>query len=224
LISFTEAHESHSFLSWRPMKAVVLLSGGIDSPVAAYVMAKADAEVLALHMDNTPYSKESGKAQRIVEQLRKITDQAIPLYIAPHGKFNLSVIEKSRIPNIRCVLCKRFMMRAAEALAVREGCNAIVMGDSMGQVASQTLRNISTEEQAIRLPIVRPLIGMDKEEIIRIAKEIGTYELSIKDAGECGIVPLKPSTGAGLNKILNAESEMNISDMIKGTIEGIEKF
>ena len=203
---------------------MVLLSGGIDSPVAAYVMANVGTEIIALHMDNTPYTKPSEKAKAIIQQLRKVTGQPIPLVIAPHGKFNLSEIEKTRSSHIRCVLCKRFMMRAAEQLASQENCNAIVMGDSMGQVASQTLRNMKVEQQAIDMQVVRPLIGLDKEEIIQIAKEIGTYELSINEAYECGIVPDKPSTSASLSSILDAEKLMNISDMIQNTIEGIKKF
>ena len=206
------------------MKAVVLLSGGIDSPVAAYVMAKQGTEIIALHMDNTPYTKPSEKAKTIIQQLRKVTGQPIPLIIAPHGKFNLSVIETTESSHIRCVLCKRFMMRAAEALARQENCNAIVMGDSLGQVASQTLRNMKVEQQAIDMQVVRPLIGLDKEEIIKIAKEIGTYELSINEAYECGIVPDKPSTNANIEKILESEEPMDVNTMIENTIQGIKKF
>ena len=206
------------------MKAVVLLSGGIDSPVAAYVMAKAGAEIIVLHMDNTPFTKPSEKSKTIVDRLRKVTGQAIPLFIAPHGKFNLSVIDTTENPHIRCVLCKRFMMRVAEQLAGQENCNAIVMGDSMGQVASQTLRNMKVEQQAINMLVVRPLIGLDKEEIIKIAKEIGTFELSITEAYACGIVPDKPTTNANLETMLAAEELMNIPEMIKNTVAGIKKF
>ena len=205
------------------MRAIALLSGGIDSPVAAYMMAKQGVEIIALHMDNTPYTKPTDKAKAIVEQLEKASGMEIPLFIAPHGKFNLSEIEKSQIPNIRCVLCKRFMMRVAERLADREKCNAIVMGDSMGQVASQTLRNMGVEQQAISMQILRPLIGLDKEEIIKIAKEIGTYELSINEAYECAIVPPKPSTNAGLEKVLAAEEKMDLKSMLENTMNGTIK-
>lgn len=204
------------------MKAIVLMSGGIDSPVAAYVMAKQGTEIIALHMDNTPYTKPSEKAKGIIQQLREVTGQDIPLIIAPHGKFNLSVIETTKSSHIRCVLCKRFMMRAAETLAKQENCNAIVMGDSLGQVASQTLRNMKVEQQAIDMQVVRPLIGLDKEEIIKIAKEIGTYELSIDEAYECGIVPDKPSTNASLERILEAEELMDIETMVNSTIKGLK--
>ena len=205
------------------MEAVVLLSGGIDSPVAAYVMAKAGAEIIALHMDGDPFFKSTVRVDRLVAKLREITGQTIPLFTAPHGSANLEEISKTRIPNIRCVLCKRFMMRTAEALARQENCNTIVMGDSMGQVASQTLKNMRVEQEAVKIPILRPLIGMDKEQIVQIAIKIGTYQLSIEGAGPCGIVPTKPSIGANLQKILEAESEMDVPTMINNAICGLKK-
>jgi thiamine biosynthesis protein ThiI len=205
------------------MKAVVLLSGGIDSPVAAYVMAKAGAEIIALHMDGTPFFKSTVRVDKLVKKLREITGQPVPLFTAPHGSANLEDISKTRIPNIRCVLCKRFMMRTAEALAKQENCNTIVMGDSMGQVASQTLRNMRVEQEAVKIPILRPLIGMDKEQIVQVAIKIGTYRLSIEGAGPCGIVPVKPSIGANLQKILAAEAEMDVPKMINNAMAGMKK-
>jgi thiamine biosynthesis protein ThiI len=205
------------------MKAIVLLSGGIDSPVAAYVMAKAGAEIIALHMDGNPYFKSTVRVDKLVKKLREITGQPVPLFTAPHGSANLEEISKTRIPNIRCVLCKRFMMRTAEALARQEVCNAIVMGDSMGQVASQTLRNMRVEQEAVKIPILRPLIGMDKEQIVQIAIKIGTYPLSIEGAGPCGIVPVKPSIGANIQKILEAEKNMDVPVMIENAMAGMKK-
>ena len=205
------------------MKAVVLLSGGIDSPVAAYVMAKAGAEIIALHMDGTPFFKSTVRVDKLVKKLRERTGQPVPLFTAPHGSANLEEISTSRIPNIRCVLCKRFMMRTAEALARREGCNAIVMGDSMGQVASQTLKNMRVEQEAVSIPILRPLIGMDKEQIVQVAIKIGTYPLSIEGAGPCGIVPTKPSIGASLQRIMDAESQMDVPTMIGNAMGGMKK-
>jgi len=205
------------------MKAVVLLSGGIDSPVAAYVMAKAGAEIIALHMDGTPYFESNPRVEKLVAKLREITGQPMPLFTAPHGAANLSEIEKTRVPNIRCVLCKRFMMRTAQALARREQADAIVMGDSLGQVASQTLRNMRAEQQAVSLPIIRPLIGMDKQEIVDLARKIGTYQLSIEGAGPCGIVPAKPSVAATLGKILEAEAGMDVEGMVEKAMAGMKK-
>jgi thiamine biosynthesis protein ThiI len=174
-------------------------------------------------MDGAPWFQSTVRVDRLVKRLRELTGQEMPLFTAPHGTANLDEISKSRIPNIRCVLCKRFMMRAAEALAKRENCNAIVMGDSMGQVASQTLRNMRVEQQAISLPIIRPLIGMDKDQIVKLAREIGTFELSIENAGPCGIVPAKPSTSASLEKILAAEAAMDVPGMIENTLAGMKK-
>jgi thiamine biosynthesis protein ThiI len=116
------------------------------------------------------------------------------------------------------------MMRTAEALAKREGCEAIVMGDSLGQVASQTLKNIRVEQQAVSIPIIRPLIGMDKDQIIRVARDIGTYEISILGAGPCGMVPAKPSTEARLRRILEAEAEMDVGAMVGKALAGMRKY
>ncbi len=203
------------------MKAVVLLSGGIDSPVAAYVMARAGAEIIALHMDGSPYFESNPRVGKLAARLRELTGQPMPLFTAPHGKANLSEIGKTEVPNIRCVLCKRFMMRTAEALARRESCNAIIMGDSLGQVASQTLRNMRAEQQAVGMPIIRPLVGFDKQQIVDMAKEIGTYGLSIEGAGPCGIVPAKPSVAATLGKILDAEATMDVPGMVERAMAGI---
>jgi len=205
------------------MKVVVLLSGGIDSPVAAHKMAEAGAEIILLHMDNSPFGGDVAKVEKIAGQLRKSTGQEAPLFIAPHGEINLGQIGGTENTHIRCVLCKRFMMRVAEALANKENCSAIVMGDSLGQVASQTLRNIRVEEEAVDIPVIRPLIGFDKQEIIEIAKRIGTYDLSIENASECGIVPSKPSTHANLDKIMEAEAGMNVEAMVKYCLDGIER-
>jgi thiamine biosynthesis protein ThiI len=205
------------------VKAVVLLSGGIDSPVAAYLMARAGAEIIALHMDGVPYFESNARVEKLALRLRELTGQEMPLFIAPHGSANLSEIAKTRVANIRCILCKRFMMRTAEALARREGCTTIIMGDSMGQVASQTLRNMRVEQQVVGIPIIRPLIGMDKDQIISIARDIGTFELSIDGAGPCGIVPVKPSTGAGLDRILAAEAEMDVAAMLQNAMTGAKR-
>ncbi len=206
------------------MKILALLSGGIDSPVAAYLMAKAGAEILPLHMDNRPYSDSRDRVLKIVARLREVTGQEMHLYLAPHGEVNLTEIEQTRNPHIRCVLCKRFMLRIAEGFAHREGCGALVMGDSLGQVASQTLRNILIEQEAIKIPIIRPLIGLDKLEIIKIAKSIDTYDISIENASSCEIAPKKPSTHALIEKVRDAEAEMNVKAMIERCLDNIMRL
>jgi thiamine biosynthesis protein ThiI len=206
------------------LRVLVLLSGGIDSPVAAYMMAEVGAEVHFIHMDNVPICDANKPVEKIVERLRKLTSQEMPLWVAPHGRVNLSQIGQTKNPHIRCVLCKRFMQRVGEALARRENCEALAMGDSLGQVASQTLRNIMVEQESVTIPILRPLIGLDKEEIIKIAKDIETFELSIENIGECGILPTKPSTHAHSGNIREAEAEMDISAMVSECLDAVKRI
>lgn len=198
------------------MKLVALLSGGIDSPVAACLMAQRGAEVVLLHMDNRPFSSELGvrKAQLLAEQLRKVTGQEMPLYMAPHGE-NQAINKERCLSSYQCVLCKRLMLRTAQAVARRVGASGIVMGDSLGQVASQTLNNIRAEQHGLELPVLRPLIGLDKLEIERLAKEIGTYEISIMSDGtkDCTAVPSRVITNASVKDILDEEAKVDLGSM-----------
>ncbi len=173
------------------MKIVALLSGGIDSPVAAYLTLAKGASVIPVHIYVGPKTEE--KVRLIVEKLSEYGD--VSGLVTVHPKDRDEVVAKLRglrKEKYTCVLCKFRMVRAAEAVAVRRGARAIVMGDSIGQVASQTLDNILVVSRATRLPIIRPLIGLDKEEIVAIAKEIGTFELSTLPEDECRCVPRHP--------------------------------
>ncbi len=185
------------------MKLIALLSGGIDSPVAVYEMCKAGADVVLLHMDNTPYSDEAQRkdAIELADALRKATGKELPLWIAPH-KPSQDAIHDNCEAGYQCVMCKRVMQRTAREMAKRLGCSGIIMGDSLGQVASQTLRNIRSENIGLDFPVVRPLIGFDKIEIEEIARKIGTYEISIRPGHGCSIVPLRPVTEAKPEKVL----------------------
>ena len=177
------------------MKTVVLISGGIDSPVAAYVMARAGAEVVLLHMDNRPFADDASidKVKKLAEQLRRVTHQEIPLYMAAHGPSQDAIMHKAD-RMYQCVLCKHAMQLTAREFCRRIGADAITMGDSLGQVASQTLHNIRSEVGRIDFTILRPLIGYDKLEIEGIAKEIGTYEISILQVSGCTALPSKVIT------------------------------
>ena len=181
------------------MKVLVLISGGIDSPVAAYVMAHAGAEVALLHMDNRPYADDRSidRAMRIAARLREETGQEMPLYSAPHGPTQKAIAEKADTL-YQCVLCKHAMLLTAERICKEIDAGAIVMGDSLGQVASQTLLNINSEVRGINTVILRPLIGYDKEEIMQIAKAIGTYDLSNLPAIGCTALPKKVVTEADI--------------------------
>lgn len=202
------------------MKVVSLISGGIDSPVATYLMLKKDLEVIALHLDNRPFTdeKQMNKTIAQVEKLKEVTKKEIKTYVVPHGDNQLEFAKNCK-RNLECVLCRRMMLRIAEKISEKEGAFAIVTGESLGQVASQTLRNIKVESQAISIPVIRPLIGFDKIEIEAIAKKIGTYEISILPGLCCTIVPDKPSTAAHLYRVLDEEKKVDIKSLLENCVK-----
>ncbi len=196
------------------MRLVALISGGIDSPVAAYMMDRIGADITLLHMDNRPFADDESidKVKRLTERLREVSGKDIPLYSASHG-ISQQKISETCDNNYQCVMCKRFMLRTAQTFAERNGCSGIVMGDSLGQVASQTLKNIRSVNHGITMPVLRPLIGYDKIEIESIAKDIGTYEISISRSNGCSIVPGRPITEADLKKVKNFDLSSGIDDL-----------
>jgi len=198
------------------MKLISLISGGIDSPVAAYLMLKQDAEVVAVHMKNSE-SENLEKIKLLVKQLEKSSGKNIKTYVVPHVG-NQSEISKNCNRRFQCILCKRMMYHIAEEIAKKEKADAIVTGESIGQVASQTLQNLMVENSAVKIPVIRPLIGFDKNDTIKIAKEIGTYEISIKDDKRCSFVPDKPATMARIEQILEEEKKIDIKKMLKDAV------
>ena len=208
------------------MMVVTLLSGGIDSPVAAHMMLARGAEMLAVHMDNRPYGgleHQLTKVRQLAGRLEHIHGRRMRLFVAPHGGSHAAIMEKCK-PNLHCVLCRRLMLRVAGELGRREGASAIVTGESLGQVASQTLTNIATEFPAAPLPILRPLIGLDKQEIVEMAKSIGTYELSIQPGGCCTAVPQRPATKASIRLVDEEERKLDIPAMVKASLDGLQEL
>ena len=201
------------------MKLVSLVSSGIDSPVATYLFSKKAEEIILLHGDIRPFTdkREIENFKKLVKHLKKICPYSLKVYIIPHGVSLNSYRENCNI-RFTCIFCKRMLLRYAEKIAENEGAEAIIMGDSLGQVASQTLQNILVIDNAVKMLVLRPLIGFDKEDIIRIAKEIGTYDLSILPSHSCNAVPIKPSTSAKLEKILEEERRINIKKLINETL------
>jgi len=202
------------------MKFVALVSSGIDSPVATYLLSKNADEIILVHADNRPFTddREIEKFVTLAKYLKKQVPSKLKAMLIPHGQTLQSY--KTRCDNkFTCVVCKRMMLRYAEAIAKKEHADAIVMGDSLGQVASQTLQNIRVVEQAVSIPILRPLIGFDKEDTIQIAKKIGTFDLSISPADGCGAVPIKPSTRARLEQILAEEQKINVDELVKFAVK-----
>ena len=178
-------------------------------------MANVGADVILLHMDNGEYGdpKEIDKVKKLAARLSEMTGKELPLYIAAHGP-NQEAIKKNCEYSYQCVMCKRVMQNVAKRFAQMQGCDGIIMGDSLGQVASQTLRNIKAEQCDVDYPIVRPLIGLDKEEIIDIAKRIGTFDISIIQTGGCKVVPMKPVTEATIDKVLANEAKLDFEKLV----------
>jgi thiamine biosynthesis protein ThiI len=201
------------------MRLVSLVSSGIDSPVATYLLSKTADETIFVHMDNRPLTddREIENFILIAKYLKKISCSKTKAYIIPHGSTLLSYKQNCN-HKFTCIFCKRMMVRYAEKIAEKEHADAIIMGDSLGQVASQTLQNIRVVEQAVKTPILRPLIGLDKEDVIQIAKKIGTYEFSILKSDGCKAVPLKPSTRAKLDQVLSEENRIDVNNLVKKAV------
>ena len=207
-------------------KVIVLLSSGIDSPVAAYLMMKRGCEVVALHCNNDPFSgpKVTENFNALVDQLN-VYAKGTPIKkrVIDYGEY-LTVAKEKAPEKMTCVLCKSGMYRIAEKLALKLGADAIVDGSSVGQVASQTLSNILATRYGVDVPILSPLIGLDKEEITAIAKNIGTFEISKIDDGGCSAVPKYPETHADLERVKKACEDMDQEVEVQKAFENIRKL
>lgn len=197
---------------------ISLLSGGIDSPVASYMMMKRGARIIFVHFKNrTIRGAEDGvdKIKSLVKALNKFQRKS-KLYIIPFDEFQEEIIVNIPSKN-RMIIYRRFMLKTAEMIAEKENTMGIVMGDSLGQVASQTLENINAVYSTVNLPVFTPLIGMNKQEIIDMAKKIGTYEISIIPYPDCcSLLAAKhPETKARLEEIINQEKNLEIDVAIK---------
>ena len=194
---------------------VMLMSGGIDSPVALDLMLRQGHQMTAVHLDNRPFTDDS-PLEKIVDHLRILRErygQAIPLYVLPHGPTQVTLM-RSTDRHVGCVLCRRFMWRGAERIAERERATFLATGEALGQVASQTLSNMRSATASVRLPIVRPLIGFDKAEIEEMAKSIGTYGISTRPGVCCQAVPDKPATRTDLVQILREEERVDVEELL----------
>jgi len=202
-------------------RVIALLSGGIDSPVAAYRMMRRGCQVSFVHFHGAPFldRRTQEKAREIVKLLTRY-QYTSRLYLVPFGEVQQEVVVNTPAP-YRVLLYRRLMARIAEHLASLEGAKALVTGESLGQVASQTLENLTVIEEAVKLPLFRPLIGMDKEEITEQAKEIGTYEISIQRDQDCCtlFVPRHPATRATMDDIGRAEMTLDLDRLVKAGAE-----
>ena len=206
-------------------KLISLFSGGIDSPVAAWFMMKRGASVSPLFLDQRPFVGDNyyEKALDVAEKLRGYVPlKSYAIYVAPMGE----AMEKitSNVPaRFTCVVCKRMMYRVACRLGEMVGADGIVTGESLGQVASQTLRNLKVLDEASTLPVYRPLIGFEKMDIVAWAKKIGTYEASTVSTHGCSAVPAEPATKARVESVLEAEKSIPIEKLVFGALERITR-
>jgi thiamine biosynthesis protein ThiI len=202
------------------MKAISLISGGIDSPVASYLALKNKIDVVFLHFDNGSFydKKELEKVKSIIELFSKKFSKEFKLYVCNLGIFHEKTIDLE-IRKYHCILCKRTMFRVAEKIALIENADFLLSGENLSQVASQTKSNLKAIDSVTKLFVLRPLLSYDKEETIRIAKEIGTYEIStIKTIG-CSAVPKNPATKSKTGFILKEEERLEIDKIIEKIFE-----
>ena len=206
--------------------AVTLLSGGIDSPVSTYMIAKRGVHLIPVHFFSFPYTSQQAK-DKVIELGRLLTEYC--------GKMTMEVVPFTHIQEEirdKCpeeyftLIMHRFMMRIAEQIAQRSNAKAIVTGENLGQVASQTMEAMASTQAVMTLPILQPLIGMDKEEIVERARQIGTFETSILPYEDCCTVftPRHPRTRPKISEVERAESKLDIDALVAEALEGIERI
>lgn len=202
-------------------KGVLLLSGGIDSPVAGYMMAKRGLEVVSVYYHSHPYTSERAK-EKVIDLAKKLSSYtgSMKLYIVPFTRIQMDIIEKCREDELTIIM-RRFMMRLAEEIAVKEKALSVITGESLGQVASQTLESIYVTDNAVNMPVFRPLAGMDKVDIMDISREIGTYDISILPYEDCCtiFVPKHPKTKPRLKDIEASEAVLDKEELINEAVE-----
>ena len=205
-------------------KVVSLVSSGIDSPVASYLMMKRGCQVIALYCDNSPYTTSEAlqNFNDLIDQLNLYASGApIKKRVVKYGDY-LSTCKAEAPDKMTCVLCKSGMYKLAGKLAKKLHAEAVIDGSSLGQVASQTLPNILATREDLDVPVLSPLIGLDKVEITKIAEKIGTFEISKRDDGGCKAVPKYPETNADLEFVKQIKEDMNQDEELEKAFETIE--
>jgi thiamine biosynthesis protein ThiI len=207
-------------------KAAALLSGGIDSPVACYMIAKRGINLELIHFFSYPYTSLEAK-DKVIQLAKELTGYCgkMKVHVIPFTQIQEEI--RRNCPDVLFTLImRRFMMRLSEAVAVKTGCKALVTGECLGQVASQTLEAMNVTGAVVSMPVLRPVIGMDKEEIIRVARKIGTFETSILPYEDCCTVftPKHPRTRPKVAEVEAAESVLDIDALVEEALQGIERI
>lgn len=205
-------------------KAVAMLSGGIDSPVAMYMIAKRGMSLRAVHFHSFPYTSAQAK-QKVLDLAAIVKKYTLRMTVDVVSFTEIQTAIHERCPEEYMItIMRRFMMRIAEKLARINGCGAVVTGESLGQVASQTLESITSTNAVAHIPVFRPLIGFDKEEIIDIAHKIGTYETSILPYEDCCTIflPKRPVTKPRLSAVEKVESALDVETLVQNALQNVE--
>lgn len=205
-------------------RATLLLSGGIDSPVAGWMIAKRGVHINAVHFHSYPYTSDRAK-EKVLDLARILSESCcgIRVHIVPFTKIQMEIHEKCP-DEYTTLIMRRFMMRIAERVAISEKSEALITGESIGQVASQTMTALGTTDMVVNMPVFRPVIGFDKTEIIAIAEKIGTMETSSLPYEDCCTVftPRHPATHPHLDIIEDAEAKLDMEALIQEAVDGIE--
>ena len=205
-------------------RATLLLSGGIDSPVAGWMIAKRGVHINAVHFHSYPYTSDRAK-EKVLDLARILSESCcgIRVHVVPFTKIQMEIHEKCP-DEYTTLIMRRFMMRIAERVAISEKSEALITGESIGQVASQTMTALGTTDMVVNMPVFRPVIGFDKTEIIAIAEKIGTMETSSLPYEDCCTVftPRHPATHPHLDIIEEAEAKLDMEALIQEAMDGIE--
>lgn len=205
-------------------KAAILISGGIDSPVAAYMMAKRGIELTAVHFASPPYTSERAE-EKVVELLKRVSAYSgkMKMYTVPFTKIQEQIKEKCH-EEFFTIIMRRFMMEISERIAEQNDCQALITGESLGQVASQTIGAIACTDDACNMPVFRPLIGMDKEEIIEISRKINTFEVSIQPFEDCCTVftPKHPRTKPVLSAVVEEQNKLDCKSLTDEAVKNVK--
>jgi len=207
-------------------RAMCLLSGGIDSPVAAYMIAKRGVEVECVHFFSYPYTSQLAK-DKVLELARLVAKYCGKMTVNIVGFTQIQEAIRDNCPEeFFTLIMRRFMMEISQKIALRDGCGALITGENLGQVASQTMQAMAVTGSVVDIPIFMPLIGMDKEEIVTIARKIGTMETSVLPYEDCCTVftPKHPKTKPTVGQLINAEKNLDRDSFIQQALESVEKI
>ncbi len=199
----------------QKQKAILLVSGGIDSPVAGYILKEKGFEVIGLHLSNNINKDEEHKVKKLMKKIgvKKLYTANASIYQKDFSK------TKSRF---RCILCKRMMFRLAQKIAEKENAKFIITGENLGQVASQTLDNLAVNDFVIeheKFFVIRPLLTLDKNDIINIARKIGTFDISIEKTPSCPWLPSNPATKTTNPQLEKEEAKIDVDGLVKQTLK-----